>query len=284
MKDGSGAQMGNGHLIINADDLGLSEGANKAVLSACEEGFLKSASICVNGEKFEDALKNVLPRCPGLDVGVHLNIVEGRALGGTTSLTDGKGNFNKGFFQVLLKSGDKNFLRDAEGEFRNQIEGCQKYIKIHHIDSHVHIHAIPAIFRMTVKLAREYHIPCIRTQYERAYFVPRPKKIVTLKYPVNLLKIGILNFFTRINRAAMKDSGLKTNDFIIGVGYTGMMDRDTILYGLRGLGDGSLVEAVIHPNTDTHAGEWRTLLDGELPKSITRLGFHMINYGDHAGE
>jgi predicted glycoside hydrolase/deacetylase ChbG (UPF0249 family) len=276
--------MGNGHLIINADDLGLSEGANKAVLSACEGGFLKSASICVNGEKFEEALKNVLPRCPGLDAGVHLNIVEGRALGGTTSLTDGAGNFNKGFLQVLLKSGDENFLRDVEGEFRHQIEGCQKHIKINHIDSHVHIHAIPAIFRMTVKLAREYHIPFIRTQHERAYLVPRSKKIVTIKYPVNLLKVGILNFFTRINRAAMKDSGLKTNDFIIGVGYTGMMDRDTILYGLGRLEDGCLVEAVMHPNTDTHAGEWKTLLDGELAKNITRLGFQMTNYRDHGGD
>jgi predicted glycoside hydrolase/deacetylase ChbG (UPF0249 family) len=273
--------MTNKFFILNADDFGLSPGSNNAVLQAYKAGFLKSVSICSNGEAFEPAVREILPRCPLLGIGIHLNIIEGKALTGISPLTNAEGIFNNGFVQLMLKSGDESILKDIEAEFRAQIEKLLKYTKIDHIDSHVHTHAIPGIFKIALKLAVEFNIPYIRTQYEKAYFVPKVRKILTLKFPLNLVKIFLLNTFTRMNRKVLRQTAIKTNDLIIGVGYTGMMDESTIEYGTKAAAKAkkvSLVETLIHPNTDTHVEELLAAMDKNLENRIGGMGFKIMSY------
>ena len=66
--------------ILNADDFGMSEAYNRAVLEGYESGILKSTSLTANGEAFEEACEKIIPACPDLGVGIHLNIIEGKAL------------------------------------------------------------------------------------------------------------------------------------------------------------------------------------------------------------
>ena len=66
----------------------------------------------------------------------------------------------------MLMSNDPKFLEQVEFEFRTQIETVMNYTKVDHIDSHVHTHAIPNIFKIVARLAKEYNIPYIRTQHE----------------------------------------------------------------------------------------------------------------------
>ena len=155
--------------ILSADDFGMSKAFNKAVLEGYEFGILKSCSLCANGEAFDEAISDVIPKCENLSVGVHLNIIEGKSLTNPDMLTDKNGVFNQGYISIMLKSLDKKFLNQVEKEFRAQIEKIQALTKVDHIDSHVHTHAIPNIFKLTVKLAKEYNIPCIRTQHEKPY-------------------------------------------------------------------------------------------------------------------
>ena len=68
------------YFILNADDFGMSKYYNKAVLEGYINGFLKSASLCANGEAFMAAINDIIPECPELSIGVHLNIIEGKAL------------------------------------------------------------------------------------------------------------------------------------------------------------------------------------------------------------
>src|SRR5574344_3023671 len=218
--------MSNKKFIFNADDFGMTKAYNKAVWAGYNSGFLTSASICANGEAFDTAVNEVLPECPNLGIGVHLNIIEGKSmLAGSEipMLVDKNGFFKNGYIKFITISKNKKFLEQAEKEFRAQIEHVMKYTKVDHIDSHVHVHAIPAIFDLTCKLAKEYEIPQVRTQFEKFYTVPNFKKHLSLKYPPNLLKIILLNSFTMRNLKVLKEFGLKTNDFLIGVGYTGMM-------------------------------------------------------------
>ena len=93
--------------ILNADDFGMSNDFNRAVLYACERGLLKSASLCANGPAFDNAVNEILPECQSLGVGVHLNIIEGKALTHCHLLTDDNGNFNKGYLSLILKSKNK---------------------------------------------------------------------------------------------------------------------------------------------------------------------------------
>lgn len=269
--------------ILNADDFGMSEAYNKAVLEAYNFGILKSASLCANGPAFEEAVNDIIPKCKNLSTGVHLNIIEGKSLSDTKLLSDENGNFNNGYLAIMLKSLDKNFMKEVEIEFRAQIEKIQAQTHISHIDSHVHTHAIPNIFKLVVKLAKEYDIPYIRTQYEKPYLVPDLKKHLNFKYPVNIIKIILLNTFTIINKIYLKNSGLKTNDFLIGVGYTGMMDSKTIEYGLKALKKDFLAEALIHPCdyteliNDNHYQEFLITQDNELKNKISQMGIEIVN-------
>lgn len=256
----------------------MSNAFNKAVLDGYNNGFLTSASICANGEAFESAVNEIIPECPNLSIGVHLNVIEGQSL-----LNNEK--FKNGYLKLIYLSNDSAFLEQIEREFRLQIERVLKYTKADHLDSHVHVHAIPKIFELTCKLAKEYGIKQVRTQFEKFYIVPDIKKHLNIKYPPNILKILLLNHFTfYINRKLIKQYGLKTNDYILGVGYTGMMDEKTIYHGLLNVKDeNAIVEALIHPcyyenKTIYLQKEFMITQNMDLKDKIQRLGFDIVNY------
>lgn len=270
--------------ILNADDFGLTQAHNQAVLEGYNNGFLTSASLCANGEGFESAVHDILPDCPNLGLAAHLNIMEGKALTDCPLLTDNDGNFNVGYGYLILNQKKWELLEQIEQEFRAQIEKIIQVANIDHLDSHVHTHAIPEIFKITCKLAKEYNIKYIRTQYEELYFIPKVLKHLNLKYPLNLVKIALLQQFTLKNRNTLNEYGLKTNDFIIGVGYTGMMDADAIEYGLQAIEEECIVEALIHPckynnaTRDSHTKEFSITQNKTLQDTINRLGFEITNY------
>lgn len=283
--------------ILNADDFGMSEYYNNAVLDGKNNGLLTSASLCANGDCFEQAINEIIPQCPDLSVGIHLNIIEGKSLTECPMLTDKDRNFNNGYISLILKSFNKEFMKQVEMEFRAQIAKIMNRTNVDHIDSHVHTHAIPNIFRLTAKLADEYGIPYIRTQYEKPYITPSIKKHFNTKYPPNILKIILLNTFTILNKSVVKKYNLKTNDYLIGVGYTGMMDNKTIKYGLKSLRKECVAEALIHPckydntNTltftptpDSHHFEYLITQDDELRNNIAELGFNLVNHSSLSEE
>ncbi len=274
----------NKKFILNADDFGLSPNHNQAVLEGYNNGFLTSASLMANGNSFESAVHDILPDCPELGIAVHLNIMEGKSLTRCLHLTDKNGNFNKGYAWLILNQNKKEVLDEIENEFRAQIEKVLAQVKPDRLDSHVHTHAIPEIFKITCKLAKEFNINYVRTQFEEPYVIPKFSKHLNLAYPLNLVKIGLLQYYTMKNRKVLSEYGLKSNDFIIGVGYTGMMDCDAIQYGLEALEGECVAEALIHPCKyqkdikNSHTKEFEITQNLTLKDTITRLGFEITNY------
>lgn len=282
--------MRNHKFILNADDFGMSSSFNRAVLEGYETGILKSTSIAANGESFEEAVQTVIPACSDLAVGVHLNIIEGKSLiSNQTLLTDTESNFNNSYVQLLLKAlnfKDKSFFTQVEEEFRAQIEKVKSAnIKITHLDSHVHTHSIPPIFEIVCKLAKEYGIKQVRTQFEQPYIIPDLERHLTLKYPINLIKVALLNTFTFINKKTIKKYSLNTNDYLIGVTYTSMMSSLAISYGLMAIKEKNVVaEALIHPcrydegTIDNHFMEYKITKNAKLKDKIEQMGFEISNY------
>ncbi len=277
--------------ILNADDFGMSTAYNRAVLEGYEYGILKSASLTANGEAFEEACTKVIPSCPDLGVGIHLNIIEGKSLcTDLDQLTDDEGNFNNSFGELLLKSlNPKNtaFIEQIEKEFRAQIEKVINRTQVTHIDSHVHTHSIPKIFELTAKLAKEYGIKQIRTQFEKPYLMPDVNRIINRKYPINLIKVALLEFFTLINEKTVLKYGLTTNDYLLGVSFTSMMNSLAISYGLMAIKyDKVVAEALIHPcryedgTIDNHFEEFQITRNKKLKEKIEQLGFEITNYAD----
>ena len=246
---------------------------------------MTSASLCANGEAYENAVHDILPDCPNLGIAAHLNIMEGLPLTDCKLLVTNQENFKGSYLFLLLNRNNKTLLEQIEKEFRAQIEKLQKDTMIDHLDSHVHTHAIPEIFEITCRLANEYGIKYVRTQFEELYFIPDWKKHLNLDYPPNLLKIALLQYFTKQNRITAKKYGVKTNDYIIGVGYTGMMDSEAIEYGLKALeSENCTAEALIHPckypdfEENSHTKEFEITQNLTLKDTIIRLGFDITNY------
>lgn len=262
-------------IIINADDFGYSKSNNQAIQKGAQTGIITSTSLMANMEGFEHAVNDVLPSLPA-DVGVHLNIIEGKSLTNQSMLCDKNGNFNNSYGALILKSLDSEFLKQVETEFRAQIEKILQYTKVSHIDSHVHTHAIPAIFNKTTELAKEYDIPFVRTQGEKPYKVK--EKPADKRFFVNTIKNALLNTFSFIN----KRKDINTNDNFIGVLYTGNMDESSIIEGLKKIQDDSITEVIFHPNLDEEKKDnYREFLitqNESLKQEIKDLGFELTNF------
>src|SRR5262249_20678639 len=66
-------------LIVTADDVGLDRGMTTGAIEAHRKGIVTACSIVANGREFEDAVAR-LRDVPSLEAGVHLTLVEERAL------------------------------------------------------------------------------------------------------------------------------------------------------------------------------------------------------------
>jgi predicted glycoside hydrolase/deacetylase ChbG (UPF0249 family) len=79
-------------LIVNADDFGLTQGVNRAIVEAHGHGIVTSATLMVNAAAFEDAIQRA-ESTPRLSMGCHVVLVDGLPLLGgrqTPTLTPGK--------------------------------------------------------------------------------------------------------------------------------------------------------------------------------------------------
>ena len=268
-------------IIINADDFGYLPENNEAVMQGFLSGVITSASIMTNLHGFDDAINNTLKEIPDIDLGFHFNITEGKSLTNCNLLCDNNGYFNNLYIDLILKSNSKKFIEQIEQEFRVQIEKILKYHKITHMDSHMHIHAIPNIFKLFLKLAKEYDIQFIRTQKEIPYIIL--SKSLNLKYPVNIIKNVLLNFYTIINNKELSNTEIKTNDYFIGVLYTGDMDESTIIQGLKKIKkNNSITEVIFHPtvnkNKKNNYKEFLITQNPKIKEFILNSGLELTNY------
>ena len=265
-------------LIINADDFGYSKENNEAIKKGFEAGLITSTSIMSNMDDFEDAI-NLLPQISNIDLGIHLNIIEGKSLTNPSMLCNKEGFFNNSYGEILIKSAQNEFLNQIEKEFKAQIEKTLQHHQITHIDSHVHTHAIPSIFDLTVKLAKEYNIKSVRTQKEIPYIVLN--KSFNTKFPINIIKNILLNTFSYIDKKKIK----YTNDYFIGVLYTGFMEEQTIIEGLRKITqENSITEIIFHPccnkNKKYNYKEFLITQNPNFKDELRNLGFVLSNYSD----
>jgi predicted glycoside hydrolase/deacetylase ChbG (UPF0249 family) len=152
-------------LIIHGDDMGLSHSTNTAVIKAFENGGITSGSIMIPCP-WSAEMAAYIKAHPGLDVGIHFTLnAEWKyyKCGGVSSscdiqsLLDSEGNFYPDLQQVALHAKPE----EVEKELRAQIDrAIAQGIRPTHLDSHMgSMYISPAIFRVAVKVAKEYKLP-----------------------------------------------------------------------------------------------------------------------------
>jgi chitin disaccharide deacetylase len=139
--------MNDRHLIVNADDFGMSRGITDGILLAHSHGFLTSTSLMTNMPSAGYAVAQ-LAHVPALGVGVHLNICDGRPILPPTevpTLVDANGDFHPAHVMVRKLWRWQVSERELEAEFRAQIRWAKvRDVAPTHADSHHHLHLYPA--------------------------------------------------------------------------------------------------------------------------------------------
>lgn len=227
-------------LKIIADDFGLHKSVNDGIILGLKNGFLSGASLMPIGKEFEDAVS----KARGLDrtsMGIHFVLVDEKPLVLKTLPQNHKVFFVK-YLLGLIKLGD------IENELRAQLNKCiQVGIKPAFINSHQHLHLLPSIMDIVIKLAKEHEIQYIRIVNEP---ISWDKRKITRQ-----IQLLFLNFLSKIAKNKIKKAGLLYNDYFMGFINAGNLTREDILQAEKIIhkNPGKIVELGCHPGFEDEA-------------------------------
>lgn len=253
-------------LIVNADDFGLHESINNAIIEGHQSGCVSSTSIMPAGRAFQHAAQ-LSSQNRLLGVGVHLTLVGLEPLSEpeqVCSLIDGQGRFFKNYIHFLLKYVQGKIRREEiRQEMALQIERViAAGIPVTHLDSHQHLHIVPGIFEVVVELAKCYHIGAVRIPDEAYFF--------TGGYPFSLSRIlgrTGLTLLSRLVRMKIARQGLAAPDHFFGMLSGGHMSEDYLLQIVEQLPEG-VSEIMMHPGKENelleHEYGWDYDWEGEF--------------------
>ncbi len=246
-------------IIVNADDLGLSQQVNDGVRVLMEAGLVTSGTIMANGPCWSEA--TALARSKSnLSFGVHLNLSSGRPLNPGSMLgplLDDGGNFRKLATYGHLPRG---VLQGAFRELCAQVERIQQSgLSISHLDSHQYIHTQPRFFGILKRLQRRFRIRKVRIS-KNIYI---PNKV--LRPPGLLYRKAIWNFALR-NLYRTKTTGGFT-DFST---FVEVVQRHELPY--------ATLELMVHPGNEKFANE-TALLSSWRPQDLP-FPVRLINYNE----
>jgi hopanoid biosynthesis associated protein HpnK len=233
-------------LIVNADDLGLTSGVNRGILRAFQEGIVTSASLLVTGSAFEEAVA-LARQNPELDVGLHLTLVEERALLGQEALptlVDETGRFPRtsGEFFRRAVLGRINW-DEVEREIAAQIARFRKTgLWLSHVDSHQHLHMFPPVFQIVRRLTHGMDNVWIRNTAGPW----RKSPGVRMGRWVQQLGLNLTCLSARVLHGPPLP---QMTDGMYGFEVSGSLTRSALEQILRKIPDG-LYELICHPGED----------------------------------
>jgi chitin disaccharide deacetylase len=280
-------------LIINADDFGLTEGVNRAILELNTADVLPSATLMATGNAFRDAVHSAFQQTT-LGVGCHVVFVDGQPEVHPAELPTlapgGRLRSSLTTFMVDLFGG-RIAAAEMEREAIAQIRKVQSAgIGVTHIDTHKHTHMFPRVLGPILRAAHACSVPAIRNPFE-----PDWSLRLTQKAPATRrLQVRTLRLFREQFQRAVRTAGLRTTDGSLGVLATGTFDADYVLRLLRNMPPGNW-ELVCHPGyvddalrgagtrlIETREAERHALLTAlaDPPAGIPRID--LIHYGEFA--
>jgi hopanoid biosynthesis associated protein HpnK len=283
-------------LIVNADDFGLTQGVNRAIVEAHCHGVVTSSTLMADGQAFDDAIDRT-KSASRLSVGCHVVLVDGVSLLGaqrTPTLSDKK--FSDGCFYESLNSfalravGGRIDDDEIEAEVTAQIRKLQSAgIAISHLDTHKHTHIFPQVLRPLLRAARACGVRAVRNPFGPVRFS------ILAKYPglwKRASQVTVLNRLGGRFRRSVAEAGLLTTDGTVGIVATGAMD--TYLFGniVDSLPEGTW-ELVCHPGyndgdlarvrtrlRESREEELRVLTSPEAREIVGRSGVQLVSYRD----
>ena len=275
------------HLILTADDFGLSTAVNEAVEEAHQRGALSTASLMVGAGAAEDAAERAR-RLPSLRVGLHLVLVDGRSLSPSHTVPDlvnSKGDFSS----HLVRAGFAFFLRagvrqQLEREIKAQFEAFRKTgLALDHVNCHHHLQLHPTIAGLVLKVGREYGLKAMRYPYEPV--LPSWRSSRQGLGRKLLFRLLLLPWLALL-RGRLAQARVLSNHFVFGMNDSGNMNLELVLRFLKHLPPG-VTEIYFHPSAASNPEhdnrsrqEFAILTDPALLKALLAPNIQRIGFSD----
>jgi len=227
------------YLIINADDFGLCESANDAIIELFLDKKISSCTFMINMQGVDHALKNLEDKSlKNMPIGLHFNIVRGKSILGRSSITDYEGYFlgRKMLFQKTFFNQVK--LSDIKLEFEAQINFLlDKNFNISHIDSDNHVLSNPIIYSTLKNSIIDKKLPC--------------RSLKPLKY-VNFLKKPkrfIQQMYLALSDIKNNSKDVKSNDYLSSIydSNSNIIEKITYSEILKNNKNNQIIELMVHP-------------------------------------
>ena len=195
-------------------------------------------------------------RLPGLRVGLHLVLVEGRPIlppERVPDLVDGQGFFR----QNMVRAGVDFFFRPAvRRQLATEIEAqfqafAATGLALDHVNAHKHFHLHPTIARLMLEIGRRHGARAMRVPLE-------PVSILSQIEGEAWRGTGIVGPWARRLRRRLGKAGVTTPDQVFGLAWSGAMTTPRLAGILAHLPEG-LTEIYLHPAT---AGGFRWAAPG----------------------
>jgi predicted glycoside hydrolase/deacetylase ChbG (UPF0249 family) len=293
-------------LIVNADDFGLTEGINRAIIETHTAGVVSSTTLMANGPRFDNAV-TLARSTPSLSVGCHVVLVDGTPVSPTHTVDTLRAirsaepqQFYSSLSAFAARATLGGFDRDQlVAEVVAQIRKIQSAgLQVTHLDTHKHAHIFPEILAALLRAARICGVRAIRNPVVPVKALParlfKGKPHLWKRYS----QVRVLHTFARHFLKQTKRAGLLTPDGVLGVIETGTAESggfsSLLRQTLASLPDGTW-ELVCHPgyndaelralNTrlrDSRDEERRLLTSVELRKFLNEEKIEVIGYREFA--
>ena len=272
-------------LIVHADDFGLSEAVNRAVIAAHEGGIVTSTSLMAGGDAFEHAVA-LARACPSLDVGVHLTLTEQRPVAANVpSLVDDGGSLAPHATQLAQRRAlGKISLADVRTELEAQIRRVlDAGLTPTHLDGHQHVHVLPGVAQVVFELAQAYGIRAVRYPAERVrgYMLTNPARA---KRVAEQLAVASLSALSPLK-------SLRRSDDFVGFYFGGRLNERNLHTVLEHLPQHGTIELMCHPGFEdpqNRYGHWgyawtdeaAALSSPAIRALLAARGVRLIGYRD----
>jgi predicted glycoside hydrolase/deacetylase ChbG (UPF0249 family) len=280
-------------LVVTADDVGLHPGMTRGALAAAEAGIVTAVSVAAVGRAFAAAverLREVSTSRP--DIGVHLTLVGERPLSKPEripTLVGRDGAFLPGYPALARRSLlGRLAAAEVEAELRLQIERLQAAgLPLAHLNSHQHLHLLPGLFEIVLRLAEEYGFAFLRIPSEPA-LGPWHRRFSPRK-----IQLAVLNRLGERARRQLPENGRVAAPLAtLGLVDAGHLTVERLGRALAFVADreGGVTELVCHPGLGdvelAAAYDWgyswdaetAALCDPRLPKLLAERGIELTSF------
>jgi hopanoid biosynthesis associated protein HpnK len=228
---------------------------------------------------------------PSLRVGLHIVLVDGRPVLPPAEIPDLVGA-DGAFSSAQARAGFAFFFRprvrrQLAREIRAQFEvfGATG-LALDHVNAHKHMHLHPTVARLIVEIGRDHGLRAMRLPYEP----PGPLRAAEPQTP-DRLGARLLRLWTGTLRRRLRRAGIRANDQIFGLAWSGAVTERRVLGLLDHLPDG-VSELYCHPADARvptleaempgyrHVDELAALTSPTVRQRVAGLGVRLISFGD----